>query len=146
MIAPSKAILTILVNADLADDPTVPDTDQDGWPIFYSQLPDGEKAPDNAISIRDTVGKTFGRHMETGVVIEHPGIQIMVRSNRYDDAYNKIAQIRDFLDSLKRTSVVIGTDTVTIATVNRGGVLALGKVGGNRPRDAFSLNATVSFV
>ena len=125
---------------------TVPaGTKNDQWPVYFSFMPDGENAPDNAICVYDTPGTTQGRYMREGKTVTMPGIQIKARASAYVDAYAKINQIAVFLDAVKRVTVSKNGVVATIAAITRKTPVSLGKQPGNRPRDAFTLNAMVSF-
>lgn len=143
-MTPAVAITQLLTQTGYGITPTGKAVDV--WPVYFSGLPDGSSVPDNCICVYDTAGKTQGRYMRNGKTVSFPGIQIKVRANDYETAFRKIAAIAGLLDSTNRVSVSKGSDIVTIASITRGNPISIGKELGNRPRDAFTINAILSFV
>ena len=122
------------------------------WPVYVGSMPDGKEgtAPinasgieDNAIAVYNTAGLLDGREA-AGRTVEHPGWQVKVRSLDYEAGYAKIKAIAEMFDTIKMTYVVDGSQVTLIHAITRGPVLTLGAVPGNRRRDAFSVNGTVT--
>lgn len=113
------------------------------WPVFVGILPD---QPDNAISCYDTAGIMNGRIMRTGEQVEHPGLQIMVRSPDYLSAINKANAIALALD--QQSDVVVQMESnrfYRIQNISRAGaILPLGLNEDDRRRYHFSINAVLT--
>lgn len=105
MVPPSTLFTQILQEENLAS--TDPAAD---WFPFLAFLPEGTPAKDRAISVTDYSGLPDGRILRTGEVIEHPGIQIRVRSRRYEEGYSKIKAIQTTMDAILRRLVQIKDD------------------------------------
>jgi len=80
------------------------------WPGFISHLPGG-KDVQQAVALSDTQGMNDGRIMRTGEVIEHPGLQIRVRSRDFETSFQKATEAADSLSSVIRQSVTMKDNT-----------------------------------
>jgi hypothetical protein len=118
----------------------------DKWPIYTGFLPDDK---DQAICIYGTAGSPDGRIMRTGERIEHPGIQIRIRSLKYVPTSLKADQIAATIDSIAGDEVTMEPGTVySIANISRSGTpLNLGpeEATGSKRRFNFTVNATVTY-
>jgi hypothetical protein len=116
--------------------------DQKMWPGYEGFMPD---EPDQAIALYDTSGLSTSRSMVTGARADKPGLQIKVRSLERKKAWQRIEAIRVFLnETVKRTEVVIGSDTYMIHSITQAGTVAdLGQEPESR-RFAFTLNIRAS--
>lgn len=107
-----------------------------GWLATAAKLPPN---PDQIIFVRDTGGPAS----ESGVGINYPTIQVIVRgpktNNSYDVAYNKAAAVRDaFL-------AVPSTEWVELTAVNMlGDLLDLGHDDNERARVAVNFRLIVT--
>ena len=111
------------------------------WPVFISRLP---KSPIAALCVYDSIVALDGRIQQSGEVIEHPGIQIRVRDDKYPDGYAKAKEAREALDGFKKTIVTHDSISYTIHTVKRTtGILPLGE---NPETSAmeFTINAIIT--
>lgn len=127
----------LLLDLALVEDGTTGD-----WPCFVGYLPD---LPEKAVVCYDTAGTFDGRIMSSGEKVEHPGIQILVRTQTYVDAFNKVKEIAEALDGQRLTEVVFETTTYVIQNISRtGAVLPLGQMEDDRRRFHFSINAVMT--
>jgi len=113
------------------------------WPIGVGQAAD---TPDNAIVIRNTLGKKEGRRQNDGQVIERHGVQILIRSGDEKTGYAKANAIAVLLDGSTNnvSNIVVDSSNYTIYGVERGLIIT---VGANEPvnnRKHFTINATIA--
>jgi len=143
--APADVLAQALIDAGGGSSPG------GSWPIFVWQEVD---SPDNCITLYDTVGTVQGRIQSGGEVIEHPGVQIKVRSSSSALANEKIRHLQYIVDEVIRQTIVhvsdpVGTGTEVssylIHAVSRSGtILSLGKEVSATKRTIFTLNVTIS--
>ena len=69
----------IINNLSLMTDPS----DGSDWPLYKSSMPDSDNVKTNCGAIYDTAGVLDGK-LSTGKVVQHPGIQISIRSNNHE--------------------------------------------------------------
>jgi len=100
---------------------TIPTNLQD-WPLYVGYMPDDTRR--NAGAVYDTVGLLDGRIMRTGEVIEHPGIQIKVRSLGYETGYQKAREVVVYLDALINELVTIQQKNFMIKNASRSSMIA----------------------
>lgn len=142
MPSPSKTILQTLIQLGLTQAFDAPTPD---WPTFNGNMP---ATPFNAVGTYDSVNKMDGRSMRTGIYVEHPGVQVRVRSIKYEDGYQKISDIRDALDALYKVEVLFQkpAQNVVLASCSRtSSILYLGytKNSDNRTFE-FSINYNIT--
>jgi len=114
------------------------------WTAFVSYMPD---TPDKAICIYDTTGVKDGRLMLNGAVIEHPGIQIALRSLDYTEGQAKMAALASVLDGVRNNTVAMGSDEIySLTNVSRTGTINyLGiEIVNDRRRHLFTVNAILT--
>jgi len=138
---PAQIIQQVLLDASLTNPPVNKNT---VWPSFISFLPDADDAPNDAIGIIDSMSVKQTRLM-IGEVIERPGVQILVRSQKYDVGYARARAIVAELDEVINRPVQIdSTESYLITSVNRtSGVIPLGREPsgmGTKRRELFSIN------
>ncbi len=113
------------------------------WPLYISLMPDGDEVETNLGAVYDTVGVNDPRQMN-GLVPEHPGIQIMIRSQNHEAGYAKIESIGNALDEVVRAQVFIGEKEFEIHNISRtSNIVSLGVERGTK-RYLFSLNYIVT--
>lgn len=137
MSSPAEIICQLLLDLTLAND-------TGDWTVYVSFFPDD---PDSAICVYDMVGKKDGRLMKTGEQIEHPGIQIMVRSASYPEGWKKAEGIALALDTQRKSVVAADSENSYIVhNVSRtGNILHAGQeMEGDRRRHLFVVNALVT--
>ena len=120
------------------------------WPIFAHNLPD---TPDNAVVVYDTQGVLEGRSgADGGVMDEHPGIQVRVRSSAVNTGNIKAEAIAEALDqNVLNYGITItnttGTATTTYtvhAVTRKSGVLRLGRDNPSSDCYSFTINSIVA--
>lgn len=113
------------------------------WPMFVSNEPD---MPDNCITLFDTVGRSNGRLMVTGELVDMLGVQVRVRADSHTTGYARSAAIRKVMAEdayLKR--VTIGAVTYLLGSVNNiSQIMVLGKDEKTNRRSLFTINAVVA--
>jgi hypothetical protein len=119
--------------------------DHTTWPVSVGFMAD---SPHNAITVYGTEGRQDGRLMKTGERIEHPGIQVRVRSLKYTDGRAKADAIALMFDTQSSgVTVAIPADgSYFIQNVSRtGSVIELGpnEEDPNRRLD-FTVNAVLT--
>lgn len=136
--SPSDIVRKLLIDLGLA---TEAGTGQ-AWPVYATQEPD---KPDNCVTIFDTAGRVYGRLMPTGVVVEHYGIQIRVRSADHKTGYQKATSIADALDqNVYFRTVQIDSNQYLVYTISRTTqVLPIGEESPETKRRLFTINALV---
>lgn len=113
------------------------------WPAFTHHLPEADATiPVNAAVIRDTSGNKDSRLMTSGEVIEHPGLQILIRSKTFEQGWARAQSIRATVDTTYRAPVIIGSSTYRIQNLSRTTpVIPLGTDTESKQRqELFSLN------
>jgi hypothetical protein len=115
-IAQSLVMWQILLAAKLITDP---EGSPGSWPCFRSSMPDGDNVPTEAVALFDTAGIKKGRDMRGGMVIEDHGCQIRVRAHEYANAWQRMDQIRSYLDGIRRLSLVVAGESLLIETIWR---------------------------
>ena len=137
---PGQVIQQLLIDLGKGSDVE----DLEAWPIYYANHPD---SPDDSICIRDTEGVKHGRHMTSGEVLMHYGIQVMVRSANIVDGYVKAKRISvAFDEDVYQEIVEMGSGHMySIQSISRlSDVLYVGTEVGATRRHLYSLNAIVS--
>ena len=122
---------------------TIP-SDDGSWPLYVNHMPDGREVADDCGVLYDTAGAKDGRLM-TGVVIEHLGIQLRLRSLENQAGYAKAETIVSDLDAILNTELTIGSDDYIIHNVSRTSpIIPLGIEGGTKRRFLFTVNFLVT--
>jgi hypothetical protein len=117
------------------------------WPGFLNDVPDA--ADDLCVGIFDSAGMVEGKLM-SGSMVDHPGVQIRVRSVFHPQGWEKIQAIADFLLAMVQTSVTIndvgGTprNYMVLNVSPTSNILRLGPEEGSKKRVQFAFNTNVS--
>lgn len=118
------------------------------WPIWAGN--EGDR-PDDAITIRDTTGRSDGRSMIDGELFEHNGFQVRIRSADERDGWAKATAIREALaKTVYETAVTIaegqgdGEDYLIHCISRIGQILFIGKESSQSSRTLHTLNAMMS--
>lgn len=138
--SPANIIQQLLKDLQLCDDP---EDSAPQWPGYISFLPDEE---DTAICVYDTRGTDDGRLM-TGEQIEHPGVQIRIRTQDYNTGWRKAFDIIEQLDGVNRLTVALSSEEAyLLSNVSRtGGIMPMGIDPEDvRRRHNFSINAILT--
>lgn len=139
--SPAEILAKYLQDILTVDDPTR----SNQWPIYISHMPDGDDAPGDCVAIYDTTGFLDGRYMETGQVVEHPGVQIKVRATDYGTGWAKAKEIATDFRQIRKTEVVLEGITYKVHSItSRTPILVLGVEGGTNRRELFSINFTTT--
>lgn len=89
------------------------------WTVYADIEPD---APDNCITVYNTIGRRHKRLQATGRIHEHHGIQIRIRSRTPALGYNKARDIAVTLDEdVYKEQVTIGTSVYCLHSFSRAG-------------------------
>lgn len=108
------------------------------WPVYDSNEPN---APDNVITVYDTMGMDDGRSNLDGSLWAHLGAQVRVRSKGVAVGRSKAFAIRKALSQVNGRTVWIGSASYWITNVAKiGQVLALGTDKPGSSRNLFTLN------
>lgn len=116
------------------------------WPCYLASLPE---EPDNAVLVLDSTSVKDGRLM-SGPVIEHYGVQFIVRSRTYPLGWAKIQQIQALLDTVFRETVTLGSGSAAVeytlmAVTRTASAIPLGAdPTSDQRREIFSLNVTTT--
>jgi len=110
------------------------------WPIYVNGGPD---TPDAIIVLQDREAQKDGRDMNSGQVMEHFGVQVLVRHGRFETGFTKARAIAVALDeSIRNDTVTIGSTKYHIYAVSRKGSPISTTEPGTK-RSVFSINAVI---
>lgn len=131
--SPAEILRAYLVTAGLVV--LSPDTD---WYAYVSNLPNN---PDNAVVLYDTEPMRDGK-FNTGEIVQHYGVEVLVRSRDWSVGWAKINAIAGVIDTVKRTLVVCDGNNYMVQAITRtSGPTDLGEESvGTKRRRVFSLN------
>ncbi len=102
-------------------------TDNDVWPLYVGSLSDSKNVKTEAGALYDPAGVIDGKLMN-GEVIQHPGIQLRIRSQSYQTGWSKAESVALDLDEVYRDTVVVNGNTYLIQNISRTSqVIALGQ-------------------
>lgn len=138
---PAEILRRMMINDDVAA--PLSELPSTAWSIFIGHLPD---KPDNAICIYDTTGIKTGRQMPTGKTTSKPGWQVRVRGMTYVDAYSKIIDICDWMDTVLRKTVTVEYSDYEVQVLTQvGTVLPLGRELEGKKREHFTINGIMTY-
>lgn len=142
IISPAIILSRLLIDTlSIFSDPT----DLENWPLFVKNLPDGREVKSNAASVIDTTGVLDGRIMSTGKVIEHLGIQFLIRSIDYSVGFSKGEEIKTAMELVRNTTVTIDTVPYIVLNVRRTtSLVPIQTEDGTKRRALFTLNFLIS--
>lgn len=137
--SPAEIIRHLFVNLGAGVLPTAGGS----WPIYVASEPSDI---DSIITLYDTAGIVHGREHIEGVIQEHYGIQVLVRTSNPRAGYTKAAELSTLIDeTIKRNSVTISSTNYFVEAITRTTtVLALGKNAPIDNRNHFTINAIVA--
>lgn len=141
---PGQILAQVLIDLGYGVFPdTVPADDAGLWPVKTAVMPD---APDNVICVIDTAGISRQRDMVTGERSEFPGVQVMVRANKFKVAKRKAVEIAVGLDSsvYQEEPVIDGVRYTVHAVKRTSTVILVGKETPASSRWVFSVNAEMT--
>jgi hypothetical protein len=119
--------------------------DADTWPLYVSYMPDSPGSKNNAAAFYDTSGDKDGRLIRDGEVIQHYGIQLMVRSVTHVVGWAKTEEIASALDVLSNVTVTVGVYEYQFYNFTRTSpVISLGVEEGTKNRRLFTMNFIIT--
>ena len=137
-ITPATILAAFIINS--LGKMTVP-TDGESWPLYSPHMPDGDNVETNCGVVHDTLGVNDVRSISSGVVSEHPGVQIRIRTNDYNAGFAKIEDIALALDVVANETFTIGSESYKIHNVSRASpITSLGVEPGTKRRMFFTVN------
>ena len=114
------------------------------WPCYIGSMPDGDLISHDCACIYDTTGVKDGRLM-IGPTIQHYGIQLMIRSEEYQDGWEKIDDICSALDAVVQIDLIYNGETYRVHNISRSGsILPLGNEPNTKRRFLFTANFLVT--
>lgn len=118
------------------------------WPLYISGEP---PSPDSCVTVFSTEGQGDARLMPNGQVIEHPGIQIRVRSPDFNTGRSYLEGLKiNLAEKIVRYVVSVGPGTSTnqymvYAVTKFGRILEIGKEASHSRRSIFTLNCMIAY-
>ena len=82
-------------------------------------MPDGDGVEDDSACVYDTSGVTDGRLQENGRVIQHYGVQLLVRSRDYQNGWQKADAVSAGLSAMVNYDVTVDGEDYRIHNVTR---------------------------
>ena len=136
--APATVLAAFIINS--LGKMTTP-TNGEGWPLYSPHMPDGDNVETNCGVVYDTFGVNDPRSISSGVVSEHPGVQIRIRTNDYNVGFAKIEDIALALDAVANETITVGGESYKIHNVSRASpIVCLGVEPGTKRRMFFTVN------
>jgi len=113
----------------------------DSWPLYISSMPDGKNVKTDCGAIYDTTPVIETRLM-SGLVPQHPCVQLRIRSRNYETGYVKIEYIAVALDAIDHNTVGIDAGDYVIKNASKStAVVPLGlETGTTKRRFLFTVN------
>ena len=131
LIPPASILAAYIRDQGLMSDPA----DSTTWPLYVSYLPD--ETENDAGSINNIQGVKDGRIME-GSVIQHYGLELIIRSTVHNTGWAKMEAIATNLDSVHRISITVSGENYEIQNIKRDGIIeTLGSESGTKKRQLF---------
>ena len=104
------------------------------WPLYIPRMPDGVGVKTNIGCIYDAPGKKDGRLM-IGTVIQHFGLQILIRCRTHNDGWLKMETIATNLDMAHNVEITVDGEDYQIQNISSvEPVVALGTEEGTKIR------------
>jgi len=114
------------------------------WPLYVSSMPDGDGVKTNCGAVYDTAGILDGK-LSSGEVVQHPGIQLRIRSSDYEVGYAKIEELALALDNVNQDTIVVKGNTYLLQNISRTtSVVPLGSERGYKRRFVFTVNFLIT--
>lgn len=122
--SPAEIIVADLIHNEIGTDYR----NGNRWACYVDMAPSPEpqiKVPKEIITVYNTTGIIDGRYQtdKHGVdrkTVEHPGLQVIVRSVNPIDGYRKCIEVSDRFDAILRNEVVVSDDKdYVIQAINR---------------------------
>lgn len=132
--SPASVLATYIISLGEMTTPS----DDSSWPLYISHLPETD-INDDAGAVYDTTPLKDGRLM-SGPIVQHYGVQITIRSQSYNDGWDKINDISSQLDNVVQETVTRDSTDYLIENISRGGINPLGIENGTTRRYLFTEN------
>lgn len=146
MKSPEYLTAQLLVNAGYTFDPPLnANAPATRYTQFVNAFPD---TPTNIVACSSNGLNTNDGRLMNGTPINHPGIQVRVRSADMDDAYAKIRAIWNYVNTVRRQTVTVLTETYRIDNLSVAGEPYFIGVGPDdqRPSYVFDLKITYKLI
>lgn len=115
------------------------------WPVYISELPDGQGVPNEAAAIYDTHGRILARFLASGNVVQDYGIQVKIRATNYRDGYIRLGQLAKFFSTVKHQTVTIASVSYVVDTIMQTSpVISIGQ--DERRRAMLTVNFMLSLI
>lgn len=114
LIRPSKLVKQLLIEDGICQ----PDMEKP-WCCTTVQMPDGEMVPDNIISVVDREDVSKGRYLSDGAYRLDPHVYIAVRAVGLPKSYDKIRELTDCLDTIRRRVIDYGDNRYCLESAKR---------------------------
>lgn len=114
IVRPSKLVRQILFEEGICQ----PDSDKEWW-CTTVKMPDGAMVPDNILSVVDRDDVSTGRYLSDGSYRLDPHVYVAVRAVGLPNSYDKIRELTDCLDTIRRRVVEFGGDRYCIESAKR---------------------------
>lgn len=136
MISPAIIISKYLIQEGIFTDPTLGNP----WPVYVSTTPDGDNVDAKVGTVYDTSGAKDGRLM-SGTNVFHWGIQVRIRTDDYDEGYNKLVAAAALLELVENVTITINSvDYIMNSITQTTDVVPLGPEDNTKRRDLMTIN------
>ncbi len=107
------------------------------WPLYISRMPDGVGVKTNVGCIYNAPGKKDGRLM-IGLVIQHYGLQVLIRCRTHNDGWLKMEAMATNLDTVHNVEITVDGEDYQIQNISRvEPIVSLGTEEGTKKRQLF---------
>lgn len=135
--SPSAIIAAYLISEGLG----TRQSDDDDWPMFISSMPDIAK---DCSAVYDTSPLIEGKLMRGGVVVEHYGIMVKVKSDDYETGWSQITRMMTVLDELLNVEIELSENLYLLkGCTRRSGPQFIGQDTETR-KSLFTMNYTIT--
>ena len=132
--SPASIIASHLMDESILSLPSL----EADWPLYISHLPD---VPDVAVGIYNTTPIKDGRNMDDGSIMQHYGVEIVLRCRSEEAGWDKCNEILTQLCAVHNAETLLGAANYRIHNVSViGGINALGEEPGTKRRKLFTMN------
>lgn len=83
------------------------------------KMPDGDFVPDNLVSVVDRDDVSVGRYVSDGAYRLDPHVFIAVRAVGLSESYDKIRDLTDYFDTVRRRVIEFGDDMYCLESAKR---------------------------
>ena len=137
MISPAVILSEYLIDQGLFTAPS----DEDSWPLYISSVPDADTVENDLGGIYDSEGLKDGRIMSSGETIFHYGFQVRVRSEDYQDGWDKLHEVNELLVAVTNEVVTVASVDYLVESISQiSSIMSLGVEEGTKRRYNFTVN------